>query len=99
MDRAHVINQVHEVLSEGFEIDPIKLMAHAHLYHDLGIDSLDAIDMLVLLEEKLGRPVDATQFKNVRLLSDIYGVIERMMAPESAADLVPVAPQMSDATP
>lgn len=99
MDRAHTINQVHEVLSEGFEIDPAKLMAHAHLYHDLGIDSLDAIDMLVLLEEKLGRPVDATQFKNVRLLSDIYDVIERMMAPESAAGLVPVAPQMSDATP
>jgi acyl carrier protein len=77
--REDIVQQVNSVLMDGFEVDAQALKADAHLYYDLGIDSLDAIDMLVYIEEKLGKTVDATQFKGVRKVQDIYDVIERLM--------------------
>lgn len=90
MKREEVVQQVNAVLQEGFEVDAAALRADAHLYYDLGIDSLDAIDMLVYIEEKLGRSVDATLFKGVRHLKDIYDVVEGIVTGEAVA-IVPAA--------
>lgn len=84
MTRDEIVDQVNSVLLSGFEIDPAKLKPEAHLYYDLGIDSLDAIDMLVYIEEKIGRSVDATLFKDVRKVAEIYDVLERMQAPAAS---------------
>lgn len=92
MTRAEIVSQVNSVLQEGFEVDVAALKAEAHLYYDLGIDSLDAIDMLVYIEEKLGRTVDATQFKDVRHLQDIYDVVERIVAADSLVPDASLAP-------
>lgn len=92
MRREEIIQQVNAVLHEGFEVELDKLKPEAHLYMDLGIDSLDAIDMLVFLEEKVGRPVDGTLFKNVRKVSDIYDVMETVLgggAPSASGDEPP----------
>lgn len=85
MKREEIVQQVNNVLQEGFEVDAAALKGEAHLYYDLGIDSLDAIDMLVYIEEKLGRTVDATLFKGVRHLQDIYDVVERIVTGDAVA--------------
>lgn len=79
MQRADVIEKVNKVLVDGFEIDAAKLRPEAHLYHDLGIDSLDAVDMLVYLEEQTGMQVKGEWFKGVRRLNDIYVIMEAVM--------------------
>jgi acyl carrier protein len=79
LQRADVIEKVNKVLVEGFEIDLAKLKPEAHLYHDLGIDSLDAVDMLVYLEEQTGMQVKGEWFKSVRRLNDIYNVMEAVL--------------------
>lgn len=79
MRSEEIIRQVHDVLHEGFEVPREKLRAEAHLYHDLGIDSLDAVDMLVYIEEKIGRTIDGTLFKEVRTVGDIYSVMQQVM--------------------
>ncbi len=89
MKREEIVQQVNDVLQEGFEVEASALKAEAHLYYDLGIDSLDAIDMLVYIEEKLGRTVDATLFKGVRQLQDIYDVVERIVTGEAVAAVAP----------
>lgn len=83
MTRAEIVEQVNGVLLSGFEIDAAKLTPEAHLYYDLGIDSLDAIDMLVYIEEKIGRSVDATLFKDVRKVSEIYDVLESIQTADA----------------
>ena len=45
MKREEIVHQVNAVLQEGFEVDAAALKAEAHLYYDLGIDSLDAIEI------------------------------------------------------
>lgn len=79
MQRSEVIEKVNKVLVDGFEIDVQKLKPEAHLYHDLGIDSLDAVDMLVFLEEQTGIQVKGEWFRSVRRLDDIYNVMENVL--------------------
>ena len=47
MNRDEIVLQVNELMHKGFEIPHDKLTPAATLFSDLGMDSLDAIDMLV----------------------------------------------------
>ena len=74
-----------EVLVELFEIDPAKITPEAHLYQDLGIDSIDAIDLLLRLKELTGRKIQPETFKNVRTVADVTEAIHALGLSEAAS--------------
>lgn len=74
-----------EVLVELFEIDPAKITPEANLYQDLGIDSIDAIDLLLRLKELTGRKIQPETFKNVRTVADVTEAIHALGLSEAAA--------------
>lgn len=76
MNREQLIAEVNSVMIEGFELEADQLKPDAKIVDDLELDSLDAIDMLVFLEEKINIKVDAERFRSVRTLNDIYDVVE-----------------------
>ena len=80
MDRQQLIKEVNEVMIDGFELDPSQLRPDAKIVDDLELDSLDAIDMLVYLEDKIKIKVDAESFRTVRTLDDVYTVIEKVLS-------------------
>lgn len=80
MEMQNITHQVNEALHQGFEIPLEDLKPEANLFTDLKLDSLDAIDMLVHLEEKIGIKVDGDVFKEVRTLDDIYRMVARITA-------------------
>ena len=51
---SEIVRRVNEVMHRGFEIPMEKLTPEAQILGEMGLDSLDAIDMLVYLEEELG---------------------------------------------
>lgn len=67
-----VIQQVNNLMKSGFEIPEDKLIPTATLAGDLGLDSLDAVDMLVYIEETLGVKVEGERLANVKTLQDVY---------------------------
>lgn len=75
MNKEQVISQVNQIMSSGFEIPMEKLTPNAVLKTDLGLDSLDAVDMLVMLEEKLGTKVDGERLMQIQTLGDVYKLI------------------------
>ncbi len=80
MERNEIVCQVNELMHEGFELPMEKLRAEATLFADLGLDSLDAVDMLVHLEEKLKIKVDSERLMKVRTLGDVYALVEELSA-------------------
>ena len=50
--REEIIKQTNEALQKEFEFKPEQLVPAARLRDDLGLDSLDAVDMVVVLEQK-----------------------------------------------
>jgi acyl carrier protein len=71
-----IVVQVNDAMHHGFEIPLEKLTPQATLFDDLGLDSLDAVDMLVHLEERLKIKVDSGRLMNVRTLEDIYSLVQ-----------------------
>ena len=69
---ASLIKTVNDLMHSGFEIDPAKLVPEASLKDDLGLDSLDAVDMLVYIEEKMGVRIEGERLKSVKTLGDVY---------------------------
>ena len=67
-----VINQVNQLMMTGFEIPAEKLVPGATLIADLGLDSLDAVDMLVYIEETMGLKVEGERLANIKTLGDVY---------------------------
>ena len=69
---AEIIHAVNQLLQSGFEVSEDKLFPTASLQTDLGLDSLDAVDMLVYLEEKMGVKIEGERLRSVKTLQDVY---------------------------
>ncbi len=73
MDEADLRLKVVEVLAEEFELDPADMGPEATLYEDLGLDSLDAVDMVVVLEKTFGTKLnDEEALRSIRTMEDLF---------------------------
>ncbi len=84
ISRQDIIAHVNRTLQEEFEMPPAKLQPTNRLREDLELDSLDAVDMIVALEQALKIRVDEEEAKQIRTVGDIYDFVERMMQGSTA---------------
>ena len=77
MQREEIIDKVNEFLIDEFEIDEGALKPDAHLINDLGIESLDFVDIVVTIEKEIGFKVKREEITEVRTLEDLYTYIEK----------------------
>ncbi|MFI4967119.1 MAG: acyl carrier protein [Gammaproteobacteria bacterium] len=75
-----VFKNLKDTLVEQFDIDPAKVTPQARLAEDLDLDSIDAVDMIIKLQEMTGRKVSPEDFKSVRTVGDVQQVIEKLLA-------------------
>lgn len=69
---------VNNALVEEFELDQAKMQPEAHLYNDLGLDSLDAVDMVIVLENAFKVKMrDDKDIRAIRTLQELYTFIEK----------------------
>ena len=76
MNKEEIIEKVNRLLVEEFEIDADVLTPEASLKNDLEIDSLDFVDIVVLVEREFGFKPKAEELKNAKTLQDFYNYIE-----------------------
>lgn len=80
ISRDEIIAHVNKTLADEFEVAPDTISADKRLREDLDLDSLDAVDMIVALEQGLKIRVDEEEAKQIRTVGDIYGFVEKMLA-------------------
>ena len=83
MEKADVIEKINHTFIENFEIEPEKLTKETKLFEDLELDSLDAVDMIVHMEQNLGIKVDIQKFSTVRTLDDVYQMAYELYSEKS----------------
>ncbi|WP_340115553.1 acyl carrier protein [Pelagibius sp. 7325] len=71
LSRESILAELQRILVEQFELDHQAITPDAHLYQDLDIDSIDAVDLMVELKELTGRKLDPETFKQVRTVGDV----------------------------
>ncbi len=75
--REELQRKVAEILAEEFELEESLIVPEATLYGDLGLDSLDAVDMVVVLEKKFAvRLADENVMRSLRTVGDLLDFLE-----------------------
>ena len=69
-----------ENFGDAFEIDPSAVTPQAKLYEELGLDSIDAVDLAIKLQEMTGKRIKPENFKGVRTVGDVVGVVRSLLA-------------------
>jgi acyl carrier protein len=83
MEREEIRAKVNDLMHRGFEIPLEKLTPESKLMEELGLDSLDAVDMLVNLEEDLGIKVAGEKLSKIKTLQDVYELVSEAQAAAS----------------
>jgi acyl carrier protein len=80
IDKNEIAGRVNKILAKEFEIQEDKLTLEANLYEDLGLDSLDSVDLVVALEKefafKISREQDEEKIRAIRTIEDVCGFID-----------------------
>jgi acyl carrier protein len=77
MNRTEIENKVREFLIEDLEVEEDKIFPEAKLKEDVGIDSLDFVDIVVIVEKNFGFKIKPEEMAGVVTLNDFYGYIEK----------------------
>ena len=75
MTRDEIFSKIQATLVEMFELAPEEVTLEARLYQDLDLDSIDAIDMVVKLQELTGKRVEEEAVRAVRTVGDIVELV------------------------
>jgi len=62
-------------LQDLFDLPAEKITLSARLSDDLDLDSIDAVDLVVKLQEYTGRKISPSEFKSVRTIGDVVDKI------------------------
>src|SRR6476620_6062930 len=57
MTQTQILSRLRELLADTFEIDPSRVTPEADLYRDLDLDSIDAVDLAIKLQEMTGKRI------------------------------------------
>lgn len=77
MEKEALISKINEVLAEEFEIDESLIEPHKPLMETLELDSLDLVDMVVLIENNFGFKITAEDFVGMVTFQDFYDFIHK----------------------
>lgn len=77
MSREEIEEKVKAFLIEDLEIDEDKIYDDAKLKDDMGIDSLDFVDIVVIVEKNFGFKIKPEEMVGVATLSQFYDYIEK----------------------
>lgn len=80
MTQTQILSRLRELLAETFEIDPARVTPEADLYRDLDLDSIDAVDLAIKLQEMTGKRIKPDEFRSVRTVRDVITAVDRLLA-------------------
>ncbi len=76
MTDSEIVRRANEALAVEFELDIEDMVPEASFKDDLGLDSLDAVDMVIVLEQEFGIKIGKDpKIAEIRKLSDLHSYV------------------------
>ena len=85
MNKDEITVWIIDMLHEMFEIDKATITPQSNLYTDLDIDSIDAVDIVVKLNQMTGKRIQPDVFRTVRTVQDVVDVLETLIGADEKA--------------
>jgi acyl carrier protein len=76
MTKDEIVTLTNQVFEESFEIEPARLVPQAKIFDELGLDSLDIVDLIVALQKQFKVQIrEDERVRTIRTLEDVYNFI------------------------
>ncbi len=79
LSRDEIFDEIRRELVDLFELQPSQVELGTKLYDDLDLDSIDAVDLVVRLQEVTKKRIRPEQFKAIRTVGDIVDAVEQIL--------------------
>jgi acyl carrier protein len=79
LSRDEIYERLKGYLEDMFEVPAEKISPEARLLEDLDLDSIDAVDLAVKLQELTGRKFKPEEFKSVRTVGDVLDQVHALL--------------------
>lgn len=80
MTEQEIEKTIRDILVADFEVDPEKLKPETNLFTELDLDSIDAVDLIVRLQQETGKKVNPEDFRQIRTLQDVVTAVAKLVA-------------------
>lgn len=72
-----VLEKVKQIIVNELNVDPGKVTLEASLKDDLGADSIDAVEVIMSLEDEFDISIDDDAAQNIKTVQDLVNYIEK----------------------
>lgn len=79
MQKDEIFEKITKYLVEYFEIPLENITPDANFYTDLELDSIDAVDLIVKLQEITNKTIDPNDFKEIRTVQDVVDHVYKLL--------------------
>jgi len=77
---AEILERIRAIFHENFAIEPERVTSETHLFEELDLDSIDAVDLAIKLQEMTGKRIKPEEFKSVRTVGDVIAAVHALLA-------------------
>jgi len=84
MTQSEIIERINNFLVEEFEVDPELISPESNLRETLELDSLDYVDLVVIIESNFGFKVVAEDFMGIHTFNDFYQYVSKKVGEKAA---------------
>lgn len=79
MTDAEIEKTIKDILVAEFECDPAALKPETNLFTELDLDSIDAVDLVVRLQQETKKRVNPEDFRQIRTLADVTKAVSKLV--------------------
>lgn len=79
MTKDDILKNISAYLVEYFEVPASDITLEAKIYEDLDLDSIDAVDLIVKLQELTGEKIAPESFREVRTVGDVVEKVAELI--------------------
>ena len=80
MTDEQILEKLRTILAETFEISPADVVLDAKLFEELDLDSIDAVDLAIKLQERTGKRIRPEDFNTVRTVGNVVDTVKQLLA-------------------
>lgn len=78
MDRGEVLEKVREIIADKLGVDVDEVVEEASLTDDLGADSLDLVDLVMVFEEEFDIKIEDEELEKIKTVKDVVdGILSK----------------------
>ena len=79
MTREAIYEKMLDIMEETFDLNREKIKPDSRIFEDLDLDSIDAVDLIVKLQQFTNKKIAPEAFKQVRTINDVVDVIFKLV--------------------